>query len=85
MEVETLLSLASTTIELDRGVAMRALELTLAGYGRYDALHLASAEAAGDVVILTTDDRMIKRAARRVGNPGIPVRNPVSWSKECGS
>ena len=60
----------------------RARELESAGYGLYDALHLAAAESAGAEVLLSTDDRFVNRAARRFGNPRIPVRNPVSWIKE---
>ena len=50
----------------------------------FDALRLAAAESAGADVLLSIDDRLIKRAARGVGTPRIPVRNPVSWSKEQG-
>jgi predicted nucleic acid-binding protein len=84
VEVETLLSLASSTVAVDDAVAQRARELAIAGYGLFDALHLAAAESAGADVLLSTDDRFIKRAARDMGNPRIPVRNPVSWSKEQG-
>jgi predicted nucleic acid-binding protein len=82
LEVGTLLSLASSTVELDDAVAQRARVLAATGYGLFDALHMAAAEAAGADVLLSTDDRLIKRAARGVGNPQIPVRNPLSWSKE---
>jgi predicted nucleic acid-binding protein len=82
LEVETLLSLASSTVEVNDAIAERARELGTAGYSLFDALHLAAAESAGADVLLSTDDRLIKRAARGMGNPRIPVRNPVSWSKE---
>jgi hypothetical protein len=49
-----------------------------------DALHIAAAESARMDVLLSTDDRLIKRAARGLGNPRIPVQNPVSWIKEQG-
>ncbi len=42
------------------------------------------AEAADADVMLTTDDRLLKRIARNLGNPRIPVRNPLSWLKEQG-
>ena len=54
------------------------------GYGPFDALHLAAAESAGADVLLTTDDRLLKRTARKLGNPRIPVQNPLSWIKEQG-
>lgn len=84
-KVEALLALSSMTVEVNWGVAQRAWDLSQTGYGFYDALHMAAAEAANADVLLSTDDRLIKRAARGVGNPGIPVRNPVSWNKEQGT
>jgi hypothetical protein len=35
-------------------------------------------------VLLTTDDRFIKRAARAVGSPRVRVLNPVEWLREQG-
>ena len=34
-----------------------------------DALHLAAAESGRADVLLTTDDRLLKRTARKLGNP----------------
>ena len=84
-KVETLLSMSSMTVEVDSVVSQRGWELGKKGYGFHDALHIATAEAASADVLLSTDDRLIKRAARGLGNPGIPVRNPVSWKKEQGT
>lgn len=60
----------------------RALALEAAGLGSFDALHLAAAERGGADVLLTTDDRFVRRAARL--DPGSPVRvlNPVTWLTE---
>lgn len=85
VEAQTTLSLAVTSIEIDETIASRAENLVALGYGPFDALHLASAESAGAEVLLTTDDRLLKRTARNLGNPRIPVRNPLSWTKEQGS
>jgi len=84
VEAQTTLSLAATSIEIDEAIAFRAQSLVGLGYGPFDALHLAAAESAGADVLLTTDDRLLKRAARKLGNPRIPVRNPLSWIKEQG-
>jgi predicted nucleic acid-binding protein len=81
-EVEVLLSLATTTIPLDSQIIQRAEELEAVGYGAFDALHLSSAEAGIAEVLLTTDDRFIKRAARAVGSPRVRVLNPVEWLRE---
>src|ERR1700694_5803636 len=50
--------------------------------GAFDALHLSSAEFGDANVLLTTDDRFIKRAARGVGSPRVRVVNPVTWVRE---
>jgi hypothetical protein len=81
-EVATLLLIATGTAPVDDGVEQRARELVSAGYGAFDALHVAAAESASVDVLFSTDDRLIKRAARGVGGLQIPVRNPVSWIQE---
>ncbi len=84
MEAQTTLALAVTSIGIDEAIALRAQNLVGLGYGPFDALHLAAAESAEADVLLTTDDRLLKRTARKLGNPRIPVRNPLSWIKEQG-
>ena len=69
---------------LDDLAIQRANELEAVGYGAFDALHLSTAEAGNAEVLLTTDDRFIKRAARAVGSPRIRVLNPVEWLREQG-
>ena len=54
LEAETLLTLASTTAEVDGAIAQRARDLAAFGYGLFDALHLAAAESAGAEVLLST-------------------------------
>ena len=80
--MEVLLSLATNTIPLDSQIIDRAKELEALGYGAFDALHLSSAEAGLVDVLLTTDDRFIKRATRTVGLPRVRVLNPVEWLRE---
>jgi predicted nucleic acid-binding protein len=84
VEAQTTLSLAATSTKIDEAIALRAQSLVGFGYGPFDALHLAAAESAGADALLTTDDRFLKRTARKLGNPRIPVRNPLSWIKEQG-
>jgi predicted nucleic acid-binding protein len=81
-ETQTILSSATTTIKVDQAIALRAQALFELGYGPFDALHIAAAEAGGADVLLTTDDGLLKRAARNLGSPQIQVRNPVSWIQE---
>jgi predicted nucleic acid-binding protein len=82
LENTALLSLAFESVEVDDSVARRAAKLQIAGYGAYDALHLACAEAAKVDVLLTTDDGFIRRASRQDGRPLVAVRSPLLWSKE---
>ena len=80
--VEQLLLLATNTIPLDLQTIQRAKEFEAVGYGAFDALHLSSAEASTVEVLLTPDDRFIKRAQRGVGSPCVRVFNPVEWLRE---
>jgi predicted nucleic acid-binding protein len=81
-EVEVLLLLATDSIPLSSEIVQRAKELEALGYGAFDALHVSSAEAGAAEVLLTTDDRFIKRAARAVGSPRVRILNPVEWLRE---
>ncbi len=70
-----MLRAATLFVPVDARVAARCRTLMLAGFGGYDALHLASAEASAGL-FLTTDDRLLRRAARYDGL-SIIVRNPT--------
>jgi hypothetical protein len=83
-EAQTILSLAASRIEIEDGIALRARALVSLGYGPFDALHVSAAESATADALLTTDDRLLKRTARKLGNPRIRVQNPLSWIKEQG-
>lgn len=77
-----MLAIASENVEVDDLIARRAADLQIAGYGAYDALHLACAEAARVDILLTTDDVFIRKASRQLGKPSVAVLNPLSWTKE---
>lgn len=77
-----LLSYAGSVLRGSEEVRQRGRQLAEAGYGVFDALHLAYAEEMQVDVLLTTDDRFIRQAARRLGNPSVRVVNPVEWFKE---
>jgi len=74
-----LLSLSGEEVAIDDATEQRARELEGAGYGAYDALHLACAELAQVDLLLTTDDRFEKRATRGLGMPRVPVQNPLNF------
>ncbi len=67
--------LSETTVE--RGEELKGL-----GLKTYDALHVACAEQAAVEVLLTTDDGLVRAAARNVGKLKVPVKNPLTWLQE---
>lgn len=83
--VESALSLAHIKITTNFALMQRSIELRNYGFGEYDALHLACAEAAKVDVFLTTDDRLLKKASVNPPILSIAVRNPVSWFMEITS
>lgn len=78
----SLLRLADEQLKMSPAIVTRAAILEEAGYGAFDALHLATAEDAGADVLLTTDDRFLRQAGRGLGNPAIPVMNPINWLRD---
>jgi predicted nucleic acid-binding protein len=74
-----LLAFASEFVEPNESAYRRASLLVAEGYGTFDALHLALAEAAGADALLTVDDRLISRANRTRANVLPSVLNPVDW------
>lgn len=71
---------AGPHITLTDEIVARAKVLELQGIKPYDALHLASAEAGGAGVFLTTDYKLLKKASKIKLN--VPVKNPVIWLAE---
>lgn len=84
-DAPALLSHAGRLLESNVAIMHRANDLMSLGYGAYDSLHLAFAEADYADVLITTDDRFQKRAARGTGNSLVRVMNPVSWIEEVRS
>jgi predicted nucleic acid-binding protein len=67
--------LSDTAVE--RGEELKGL-----GLKAYDALHVACAEQASVEVLLTTDDRLVRAAARNARTLKVPVKNPLTWLQE---
>jgi len=78
----TMLSFAQEFIALNEDVIERARILESLGFAAFDSLHLACAEFARVDVFLTTDDRLIRRAQRGVGDLAMRVVNPLSLVEE---
>jgi predicted nucleic acid-binding protein len=60
----------------------RGEELKGLGLKTYDALHVACAEQAAVEALLTTDERLVRAAARNADKSKIPVKNPLTWLQE---
>lgn len=81
-DVTALLAFSNEVFGAQPRLAGRAAYLQSLGFGAFDALHLASAELGQADIFLTTDDHLLRRAARCAGKLRIRVRNPVSWYRE---
>ena len=79
MEITKLLTLASSTIELQQSMVERARVLESTGFKSIDALHLAVVEGSQTNCFLTTDDKLIKLATKLHSKLSTTVMNPVQW------
>lgn len=77
--IREILNLATTVVEIDDAINIRSQELELLGFGLYDAFHVASAERIKADVLLTTDDRLLKKASNNQDGLRVKVSNPVNW------
>lgn len=78
-EIIQILSLATVRILVNKTIEKRTLELSKLGFSVYDAAHIACAEEALSDVLLTTDDRLIKRYLKYTDIIKITVANPLDW------
>lgn len=62
--VGSILRICHDRVRMSAEVAARARDLEQAGLRGLDALHVAAAEAAHADLLVTTDDRMIRRVTR---------------------
>ncbi len=74
-----LIDAATTIVALDDAVELRSQFLEKIGFSLYDSFHIACAEAAQVDVLLTTDDRLLRRTRRCQDRIQIIVDNPVTW------
>ncbi|WP_246140314.1 PIN domain-containing protein [Euhalothece natronophila] len=66
-------------IEYNSSQLERSQELEKLGFGLYDSFHIACAEVAEADFLLTTDDRLLKRAISYKSRLNVVVDNPVTW------
>jgi len=81
-KVVLLASLADSKVSVTERVERRAMELEELGFKALDALHIACAEDGNADVLLTTDDRFLRRAAMPGSIAKVRIENPILWLME---
>ncbi len=79
------LAIANIRISSTKAVLARATVLVALSFKTFDAFHLACAEAADADVFLTTDDRLVRKAANYQDMLKVQVTNPVNWIMEVSA
>lgn len=82
LRVRSLLARANQLILLTEAETSRATMLESLGFKSFDALHIASAESGTADILLTTDDRFVRRAKRVSEQLRVRVENPHTWLQE---
>ena len=79
-KISAIYSSATEHHEVNQKIIDRANNLNIHNIKHFDSLHLSIAESANADVLLTTDDRFVKRAKNT--DSMIRVANPVTWLME---
>lgn len=80
--IRSLLAHADRSLLVGPAEIARAQELEAWGLSAYDALHVACAESGGADVLLTTDDRFMRRSLGQHSELHVRVANPLTWLRE---
>jgi predicted nucleic acid-binding protein len=78
-QLASILSVATRLLPSSEAIELRASALMELGFKFYDALHLSFAEAGDADVLLTTDDRLLRKAQQYKNLITVTVENPVIW------
>ncbi|MBN3952173.1 MAG: PIN domain-containing protein [Nostoc sp.] len=78
-EIRELLKLVNSQIILNEQIDKRSQELEKLGFSLYDSFHVACAESAKIDILLTTDDRLLKKAIKYSNILQVKLENPVTW------
>jgi predicted nucleic acid-binding protein len=81
-QVKIALSIAQIRVLEGHPLQNRTLELVKLGFSFYDAAHIASAEKARADVLLSTDDRLVRKAKRLSSKITVKADNPLNWLTE---
>jgi len=74
--------LPASTMGLGSGILERARKLVDLGLHAADAVHVAAAEACDADVLLTCDDRLLRRCHQIADKLNVTVANPLEWLKD---
>lgn len=77
--IKKLLKLVDYEIILNEEIDKRFQELEKLGFSLYDSFHVACAECAKIDILLTTDDRLLKKGIKHRNILQIQLKNPVTW------
>jgi predicted nucleic acid-binding protein len=80
--IELLLSYVCHVIPLKDFERKRGKELEALGFQAFDALHIACAESGKADILLTTDDKFLKKVSKYAHKLKTRVKDPVSWLME---
>ena len=78
-KVGILYSISQSNVIVGADVEKRAIDLENLGFNPFDALHISCAEKSRVDVLLTTDDRLLRKAVQNKDVLNVKVRNPVKW------
>jgi len=78
LHIKELLTYAHHTVPV-APERLRGKQISSLGFQNRDALHIACAESVNTDILLTTDDRMLKRAQRFSSQLRVRVENPYTW------
>lgn len=78
-KLKRILEIATLQIPFQQNIEARARILTGIGFKVFDAFHIASAEAGNVSILLTTDDRLLRKAINYSHKLKVTLANPVQW------
>lgn len=78
-EIRELLKLVDYQIILNEEIDQRSQDLEKLGCNFYDYFYIACAEFAQIDILLTTDDRLLKKAIKYCNLLQVKLENPVTW------
>ena len=81
-DINDILNYVHQTVRIRAEEKARGETLEALGFKAADALHIACAESGNADVLLTTDDRMLGQAKRRLAQLHVRVENPHIWLQE---